>query len=164
MWVCLLASFFNLFPVHLKLLACSNYGAVCDNNRIIKIFLHQNDLAILIELVINLLRLFFLLCLLVSLSFRRGICFFWERFVTSASNRISLQLDKSRVFASSLDVFYFPLVCLDIVAVEEVSKSYVAILGCLNLFSKEFVFFQVFIREVILDLSLYFSVINHEVK
>jgi len=145
MWVCLLASFFNLFPVHLKLLACSNYGAVCDNNRIIEIFLHQDDLAILIELVFNLLSFLFLLCLLVSLSLRRGIGFFWERLITSASNRISFQLDKSRVFASGLNVFYCPLVCLDVVAVEEVSKCDVAILGCLNLFSKEFVFFKVLV-------------------
>lgn len=164
MWVCLFTSFFNLFPVHLKLLAVGNLGAVSHNDRIVEIFLYQDDLSILIELVFNLLSLLFILCLLVSLSLRSGIGFFWESFVTSASNRISFQLDKSRVFACSLNVFYCPLVCLDIVAVEEVSQCDVAILGCLNLFSKEFVFFKVFVREVILDLCLYFSVINHEVK
>ena len=103
----------------------------------------------------------FLVALLVTLTITVGRRLLRKRFVLNASNCIPFDLEFGRVAAGSLNISSGPLISLHVVAVEEVAYFDVSIFGSLNLLPEKLIFGEILVREVVLNLGLYFSVVGH---
>ena len=103
----------------------------------------------------------FLVTLLVALTVTVGCRLLRKRFISNASNCITFNLEFDRVAAGSLNISSGPLISLHVVAVEEVAYFDVSIFGSLNLLPEKLIFGEILVREVVLNLGLYFSVVGH---
>jgi len=94
LWVTFLHNFFNLLPINLKLFILLYFGIVRYNYGVVEVLLCENNFSILVVLVfLHIIRFFLLVSLLVTFAVACWSRFFWEGFISDASNCVTFNLE-----------------------------------------------------------------------
>jgi len=153
--------FLHLLPVNLEFLAIFDLSSISQNDGVVEILLHEDCLAVFIPLIF--LLFFFLICSLQITFLFSQSNFIRQGFVASSSDFETLYFNVLAILASLRDLISGPFFCFNVVAVKEVGDCDVPFLVCLDLLAEEFVFCQVGIRKVVLnlDFNLHFFCVDH---